>query len=289
MRLERLLHLLERLQQAQVVGEFIGALGKAGEHREKICVDLARIRLAGDGDAGGKAHLPGDELLETAHLLLVAREQLHEARLRAGGALAAEQAQPPKLELKVFNVLRQLVHPERCALADGRELRGLEVGIGKARQRLVLFGERREVAQHLRRLAQHELRRFTQDNDVRVVADVAARRAEVDDRLGLGALPAEGVDVCHHVVAHLALARFGCGVVDVVLVRFHLGDLLVRDVEPQRLLGARQRDPEPSPRAELEVFGEDMLHLGACVARGEGGDVAVLVIRHGAHLPERSC
>ena len=30
-------------------------------------------------------------------------------------------------------------------------------------------------------------------------------------------------------------------IIDVVLVRFHLGDLLVRDVEPQRLLGARQR------------------------------------------------
>ena len=72
-------------------------------------------------------------------------------------SLSVKQAQPPKLELKVFDVLRQLVHPERRALADGRELRGLEVGIGKARQRLVLFGERREVAQHLRRLAQQKL------------------------------------------------------------------------------------------------------------------------------------
>ena len=69
----------------------------------------------------------------------------------------AEQPQPLELEFKIFNVLRQLIHPKRRTLADSRELRGLEVGIGKARQRLILFGECRKIAQYLRRLAQQKL------------------------------------------------------------------------------------------------------------------------------------
>ena len=95
--------------------------------------------------------------------------------------------------------------------------------------------------------------------------------------------------MCHHIVAHFLLARFRHGIVDVVLVRIHLGDLLVRNIESQRLLSVCQRDPEPPPGTELEVFGENMLHLRACIARGEGGDVAVLVICHSKHLPNRSC
>ncbi len=68
----------------------------------------------------------------------------------------------------------------------------------------------------------------------------------------------------------------------------HLGDLLVRDVEPQRLLGARQRDPVSRRQVRNLKFSRRYVILGACVARVERGRCSVLIIRHGAHLPERS-
>ena len=49
------------------------------EHVENLRVDLARVRLAGDGVAGVEAHLLGDEPFEPADLVVVAVEQLQEA------------------------------------------------------------------------------------------------------------------------------------------------------------------------------------------------------------------
>ena len=64
-------------------------------------------------------------------------------------------------------------------------------------------------------------------DDIRIVTDVAGGRAQVNDRLCLGALHAVGVNVRHHVVPHLLFALLSDLVVDIVPVRLQLGDLLV--------------------------------------------------------------
>lgn len=64
----------------------------------------------------------------------------------------------------------------------------------------------------------------------------------MDDTRRLRALQAVGIDMAHHVVAHLALAGLGLGVVDVVAMGLQLGDLLVRDGKAERLLRAGQGD-----------------------------------------------
>ena len=56
-----------------------------------------------------------------------------------------------------------------------------------------------------------------------------------------GAPFAVGVDVRHHIVAHLALALLGHGVVNVGDVRFQLRDLLGGDGQPQLVLRAGER------------------------------------------------
>ena len=57
----------------------------------------------------------------------------------------------------------------------------------------------------------------------------------MDDALCLGALQAVGVDVAHHVMADELLARDGVLIVDVVLVRLQLGNLLIGDGQALRL------------------------------------------------------
>ena len=55
----------------------------------------------------------------------------------------------------------------------------------------------------------------------------------MDDALGLGALDAVGVDVAHDVVTDQPFPFLGDLVVDVVLVGFQLGDLLLGDGQAQ--------------------------------------------------------
>ena len=49
----------------------------------------------------------------------------------------------------------------------------------------------------------------------------------------LGALLPIGMDVAHHIVTHQTLPLLGHGVIDVVLMRFQLCDLLLCDLQPQ--------------------------------------------------------
>ena len=107
--------------------------------------------------------------------------------------------------LDLAQVEDQLVAPERGALADRHELRRLEVGVAQAGQRLVRLGEPAQGVDRGGRLVADDLQRRADQDQVGVVGDVAARRAQVDDRPGRGRRVAVGVDVRHHVVAESPL------------------------------------------------------------------------------------
>ena len=170
----------------------------------------------------------------------------------------------------------ELVGPEGGPLAHRGELGGLAVGVGKAGHGLVFVGEFGQQGKHAQQLFAHQLQRLAHDDDVGVVAHIAAGGAQVDDALGVRALQAVGVDVAHHVVAALLLPADGVLIVDVVGVGLQLGDLLVGDGKALPLFGFGQGDPEFSPSTELVVVGEDVLHLPAGVAGLEGGNVSVV-------------
>ena len=102
-------------------------------------------------------------------------------------------------------------------------------------------------------------------NYVGVVAHKTACRAEMYDGFCLGALIAESENVSHDVVAHFFLARGGVIIVYIVHFGLHLSNLLVRDVDAQRLLRLGKRNPQSAPSAKLEVGREDVLHFFACV------------------------
>ena len=264
-----LVDLLEMAQKPDIGGEFRRALRDAGEHLQHGEVRLSGIGLAGDGLAGGKAHLLRDHGLEPLGLFRVAVEQGKEACRRAGRALAAEELELRELKIKLVKVKEQVAYPQTRPLAHGRWLGGLEVGVGQRRQRGVLLRKVRQRRDGVEQQAADEAQPLAHAEDVGVVPDIAARRAEMDDAPRLRAGLAVGQHVRHHVVSHLVLVARGGFIVDVKDMRAQLLELLVRDRQPERLLALRQRDPEFSPGGEFPVVGEEPLHLLVGIAAAE--------------------
>ena len=188
----------------------------------------------------------------------------------------------------LLQIHHKLIDPQTGPLPHRRRLCRLIVREGKRRLILLLPREFCECCDHIDQLAPDQTERLPHQNDIRVVADIAARGAEMNDSLCLRALHAVRVDMAHHVMAHFLLAGSRHIVVDVVLMRLHLLDHFVCDPgDAELLLRLRERDPEPSPGAELVILRENKLHLPACIPLRERTDVTIrghinlLMILHG--------
>ncbi len=277
---KRLLYLLKGLQQPQVIGKLIGALGKAGKHTEEIRIHLAGVGLPGDRYTAGKAHILRDQLFHAVDLRLVPIEQLHKAGLCTGGTLGPKQAQVIKLELEIFHIHDQLLQPQSGTLAHRGQLRRLQVGITQAGQRLIPVSKAGQIVHHLRRLLQQQAGGLPQDDHIGIIPHIAAGGPQMDDRLRQRALPAVSIYMAHHVVAHLALTRLGHLVVDILGVRLQLGNLLIRDGKAKLLFRLGQRDPQAPPGAKFEIFRKHRLHLPAGIAGGKRRDIPVLFVGH---------
>ena len=217
--LERLLELALVGQQPQVGAEPVRALGDPRQRGQHLGVDLARVGLARDGIGLGEAERLGHHPVERLDLGVVAVEELEEAGLRAGRPLDPQELQLGEPMLDLAQVEDQLVAPERRALADRHELGRLEVGVAQAGQRLVPLGELGQGVDRGDRLVADDLEGRADQDQVGVVGDVAARRAQVDDRPGHGRGVAQGVDVRHHVVPEPPLVPRGGVEVDRVDLR----------------------------------------------------------------------
>ena len=191
-----------------------------------------------------------------------------------------QQLRPIQRRADLLQIQQQVVDPQRGPLAHGGGLRRLVMGVGKAGQVLVPQGEITEIAHHARGLRRDQTQRVAHDDQIRVVAHVAGRRAQMDDRLRGRAAFAEGQHVRHHVVPHRLLMLRGPGVIDVVDVRAHLVDLRLRNGQPQLPLRLRQRDPQPPPDRKLHVRRKQRLHLPRGVPRGERGNITFAQAHH---------
>ena len=89
-------------EKAHVRRHFCSALRDAGEDVHHKGIELPRVRLPGDGDAVGNAHLFRDLLLEREDLLPVAMEEGEKARRGAGRALAPGDGKAGKLRFELL-------------------------------------------------------------------------------------------------------------------------------------------------------------------------------------------
>ena len=104
---------LQVRQQAQIGRELVRGCAKAGEGREDVDVDLARVRLGRDGVRVPEAGELGDAAVELLDLIVVPVEQGEEARLGARRALDAPEAEVVPRTLDVAQIPEKLLFAER--------------------------------------------------------------------------------------------------------------------------------------------------------------------------------
>ena len=158
---------------------------------------------------------------------MIAVEELQKAGLRAGRALHAAGLQRRDAMLDLCQIEHQVVRPQAGPPADGRRLRRLQVREAEVgRSRCCLANSASATITAANRRGDH-LQPFAHQDQIGVVGDVAARRAQMDDRPGRWAHVAVGMDVGHHVVPQLPFVLLGRVEIDVVDVCPQLGDLLL--------------------------------------------------------------
>ena len=191
---------------------------------------------------------------------MIAVEQLEKAGLGPRRPFDAAEAHRGDPMQELFGIEREILHPERRALPDGGELCRLEVRVREAGEGAIpprLLGKRDE---HGANPPQEEDHRLPHQEQVGVVGDERARRAQVDVGSGGRSLIAEVVDMRHDVVAQAPLVLGGLVEISVVEVRPQLRERGIGNFQPELFLGFHQRQPQPAPQTDATALAPERLH-----------------------------
>src|SRR3989449_1830574 len=230
---------------------------------------ISRVRLARHRKHLREPHLARDAQVELTDFVMRAVEQIQKARLGAGRSLHAAELEGVEPVQQLVRVEQELLHPQRDALPDGRELRRLEVGVCEAGQVAVATRQLREGDDDCRNPSQQQLQPLAHQEEVGVVGDVRAGLAEVNERTRRRGLLTEMMDVRHHVMPQPLLMLGRAVEIGVVEVAAQLGQRAIGDVETELLLGLQQREPEPPPQPDPPALAPQRLHRRGGVARAE--------------------
>ena len=137
----------------------------------------------------------------------------------------------------------KFLHPQGRTLTDGGRLGGLEVGESQCGHCLIFIREGSKLCQNVDQLFADQLKCLTHDDDIRIIADIAACRAQMDDALCLRALQTIGIDMAHDIMTDHFFTRAGFFIINILRMRFQFRDLFVGDRDPEFLLDLRQCDP----------------------------------------------
>src|SRR5207249_12088643 len=245
----------------------------APEECQQSLIEPQRVSLHPHAEDSGAPQLARHATLNLPHPFLRTLEQLQKARLRAARALHAAELERLEPVEQLFRVEQKLLHPQRDALSDGRELRGLEVGVGQARQVAVAACQLGERHHDGRDPSEQQLQPLAHQDQVGVVGDVRAGRAEVEEGARRRRLVPEVMDVRHHVVPHTLLVLGGALQIGVVQVRAQLSERPVGDGEAELALGLHEREPQPPPQADPPALSPQRLHRGRSVALAQRREV----------------
>ena len=100
---------------------------------ESRSIELASCMSSSDRERGREIHPRGDQIVEAANLFMIAAEKLQKSRLRSSRAFHAAKRHRRAPILDVAKIQHEVLHPQRGAFTDGRELGGLQVRVAERR------------------------------------------------------------------------------------------------------------------------------------------------------------
>lgn len=109
---------------------------------------------------------------------MVTVKESEETALGTGGTLDAAEAEVIAGAGNVPEIPQQFLDPKSRALANGRELRRLEVGKAEGGKILVLLGKRRQTVNHDCELGQQQRETLTEEDQVGVAVPTSGSVAE---------------------------------------------------------------------------------------------------------------
>ena len=170
-------------------------------------------------------------------------------------------------EIYLVHVKKEILDIEAGTLADGYELRRLEMRIAEGRHASVFHCEAAQGFYDRSKLAADVDKGITIDHEVCIIRHITARCAEMDYPRCVRAAFAVDMDMRHDIVAQL-LFLCGNGVIIylVIHMRFKLRDLFCGHGEAELMLRACKSDPEPAPCAVTSIGREELQHVFGCIA-----------------------
>ena len=279
--LKGLFQLAVMLQEADVLGHAVTALGNGTQGIQDTGIGLAGVGLATDREAGGKTEFFGQHFVHPVDLPAVAVEQIQKTRLGPGGAAAAEETEASHHEVQFLEIRDKVLHPERGPFPDGDQLGRLIMGVPEGGERLVPIGKFRQNREQGTKLTAQHPQAFAIENQVPVVGHIAAGGAEMDDprrrRRGFSV----GIDVRHHVVADFLFPAGDAVKVNIAQMGLQVAELFLRDREAELMLRLCQSKPQPAPGLGTPLRGEELLHADGSIASDQGRLITVI---HGLFL-----
>ena len=213
------------LQQTDILRHPVRTLSHTAQGVQNAAVQLARVSLAADRETLRKTEIICNSTVQAVDFFFIAFEQFQKTCLGSGCPAAAEKTHVLKDKIEFIQIGNEILHPERRALADRYRLCRLIVRIPESRRRFIAFGKQGKIFQELQEFPAKIPQPFAEKDEVTVIGDVTACRAEVDDSLRRR----RGFSVCgdmrHHVMPYFLLTFGGIGKVDIGDMRFQFRNL----------------------------------------------------------------
>ena len=260
--------------EAPGLAEAAGAAGQAHQAGNNLEIQRAGIHLAHIHPLGSNAQVRTDALLELAHRLRVLAEERKLVELgthspfEPAHAVALHHAHPGP------GPMHNLLTEHRHALAHGRGLGGHIVCAGGKNHIAPALGALGHAVEYRHRLIADDVHRTPDLQLLHILRQVAAGHSLVN-MLETGQV-AELLNTGLHIVAGDALAGIDTLHIHLSLHAFVGIDGLLRNIQPQVLLGLHHRNPELALQHNAAFGRPDSFH-------GIGGVTPGQYIRNSTH------
>ena len=170
--------------------------------------------------------------------------------------------------IQILQIQTELLHPKGGTLPYRSGLSRLKMRKRQRWQTFIRICKPGKLCDDIQQFLSNQMQRLRHHNNIRIIPHIAGGSPQMNNPFSLGTLLPIGINMRHHIMAHFLLPRFRHIIINIILMRLQLINLLLGNIQPQLLLRLRQSNPEPPPGPKLLVRRKNVLHLLTRIAFG---------------------